>query len=372
MLGAVGGAAGAALGSETVSIVSFAGLAIGTLFGTYLGEGVPVPERLRGLIRRLSEDDLYRIKLEKLLLDIRESPLRTDVNLKTAFGRSIANLLEANIVGDRDPRIPSSPLLTFSENAWKGEPAIQDIKALQTLGRPIMVNCSCINVAASATLKAMADLFEINVIPYFGDPNGYSQVRTVADDDSVDFLVTANAPFFMAGISRLARRFRLLFPVHGEFQYVFKRSGTLWEEVKRVHILPQSSAEEQVLGGRHMPKTRSPSPVETLEIPASAIPNLLLDLDRPEAVVVWEPLASSLRRHPEVEREEESVFRFWISLFCQKRWRGPKMRRALTAFEEVFLAAWVRCKSNPNYAINLLRYDDQYQKDFALACAQAA
>ena len=329
-----------------------------------------MPAPLQALLRRFSEDELARLMLDKLLFDVRESPLRPDVNLEKARNTSLATLRAAAVIPPTDKRIPSNPILTFSEGAWKGLPPPECIQRLQEMGRPIEVSCSCVEVAASATIKAMSDLFEVNVVANSSDPNGYAQVRSVAEDDSIDFVIAPNAPFFLAGMPRLERTFRMLFPVHGELQYVFRRRGTLWSEVKRIHVLPQSSAEEQVLGERHTPRGESPK-IEMPEITAATIPNLLLDLDRPDSVLVWEPLASALRRHPEVEREEESVFRLWISLFSHRRWQHARMRNQLRAFQEVFLASWIRCASEPQYAVGLLARDAEFRQSFAVACEQS-
>jgi hypothetical protein len=376
-LGAVAAVAAASiLLPEHAVVASISGAAIGTLATHYVSRGIPLPEPLKNLFRAWGRQQINNIITKKLCADFDYSVLRSGADLQVSFQRSINRFKNAHVLAEnhRDQRIPAQPMVIFPELCWRGKAPDSALRLLHAIPQPIEVNCACIEVAAVAALKAMVARFGVNVITNFQDPNGYSQIQSVRrTPDKVDFLVIANAPFFLAQSPAIAQNFRLLLPLHVEWQYVFKQLGTTWDRVREIHMVPQSSAEEQVLSSAHLPSDVNASRVKPIEISPAVIPNLLLNLETPQAVLVWEPLASVLSKNKGVMPAEDCPkFGVWISLVGHKRWLERMRKEEMRAFQEIFLAAWIFCSENQKYANSLVSADPQFKEAFSLACGKLA
>lgn len=194
----------------------------------------------------------------------------------------------------------------------------------------------------------------------YSDVNGHNQFLRVASDEPFDFLIAAEAPYFIITNKQATEEQRLinpeklldytrLFPCNIEWEHVFIRKGKYNPRTKpNAHVFAASSADLHYMLGLGFPSHR-----KTIKH-GEAIPHLVETLNAGEYILVWEPLATVFETHSDYERVKIPAYRVCISIFCNKEWMTESRQKEREAFQSLFVDEWRRCDEDRNGSFQLL------------------
>lgn len=339
---------------------------------------------------------LRHLAQRKLISDFQKSYLQSPSDLENEKRRSYEILAAAGTLKDTRLRLlfRESSTRSSAYDGLSSKIALNLVrKHIQGHGK-IAVLISSIAVGPMATLRSLqtrhAELKESLEIQY-QDANGREQMRTLLQEGPVsDFVIAPDGAFFMSTHS-VHDEYQWLTPFFFEDQYVLRRTdwtaavgGTVW-------TFPMSAAETMIRAlnplGRDRKKVCEMEPrpwlagMKILYCEAKDMPRVALNLDRPDMLVAWEPLASELIRQSKEQRRRDpkrpileavpgSWFPVVFSLSAHERWATKDRESLRNAFEELLIAEWNFCRLRPEYAWGLLANDLEFLQYFASAAGR--
>ncbi|MBI1929905.1 hypothetical protein HYR99_37340 [Candidatus Poribacteria bacterium] len=217
-------------------------------------------------------------------------------------------------------------------------------------------------VAAISVLRAIHSkyhqLYGVNIKTVFNYLYGPDQISDINRDDSFDFLIAVDSPFYITGKSH-ARKYRQLFPIHWDANFAVRRRASSPRLTRQILFCPGTSADEQL---------RVTSEIVTAEpkdVDFSDLSRLINDLDEGQSILSWDPIASTLAQHPFLEKEFGMEYKAWRSLYCHRRL--CRQQTFLQAFVNVFVAEWNYYWSQPQEVVKNLLDDKEFLFYFASA-----
>jgi hypothetical protein len=184
--------------------------------------------------------------------------------------------------------------------------------------------------------------------------------------ETYDFVIVADSAFFYS-TEKSPRSYRLLFPCFYEDQYILQKPSRVANKEssvipferalppERLLVFPWSSANAQAESQKDLLTSCTQVYIEYADLVKIAT-----DLQPPEAVVAWEPIASALIRERGLKKIEGTEYRVWISAYAHRKYvESPTSAETkfLRAFEEVFIASWNFCEGHREYAWSLVMQD---------------
>ena len=333
-------------------------------FGAPLGKSI-IKERVASyIINRIFPKQLLKsILKQKLASDFDQSFLESNHSMQNALVTSISILKEVGMVklGLNESRILKDEISTL-KRLTLFESEIIDLSNDLKLQRNIKVSCTSIHPAAISVFKSLSNrlsFYGVDIEIFFEDFNGHYQVLTSKKKD-FDFAIFPNDAFFMIENSS-ETDYRLIFTINGQTQYLFHRKTKLVGKKNQVHIYQDSSAHMHYLLGKGVPKYSENKIIEKID----DFSILIREMAGGDMIIVWEPLASILYNNSDFELIPNSGYRIWNSLFCQKSWNKPSMRKSREAFKALFINEWRTCNANRSMAIDMLLQDEDYLRHFA-------
>lgn len=272
-------------------------------------------------------------------------------------------MAQAITPGVTDKRLPSLHSLVISDHLSTPEcrehvaVLIAHIKS----NGPIVVNCSCIEVAAVCVVKSMCLRYGLDIQIDYADRTSHDQIQKIEthSQDYFDFVIAANAPIFLR--PEALNNYVGLFECHCERQFVFRKKGKTYGRSSLVFVHRESAAEEQYRAKVGIPEGVSAEAVDRLEDVRFAADHL----EAGEMLITWNPVAHALRRNTSLEVLCDSEYRVWASLFCHRRWREPSLLSACNAFSLLFQNEWKQCASNLSYSLAILSTDSPFMSALA-------
>jgi hypothetical protein len=310
---------------------------------------------------------LYR----KLGRDFEDSIIHSWDMIDSAYPTIITQLARAGLVKESDPRLnnrdaPSSlrPFLVGSR-CWEGIPRWESLNLVESAGRWVVCTAS-IHAGIEAALMVMTEEFGLPLHVVDGYSNGIEQVEALNSGIDADFAVIADANVFMAANKITVNSYRYLLPCFWQKQYLVAPSDRRGYHHRLLWYATGSSGEEQVrLRAQSLTPYLSDVP-QQLEI--QDLPNKILELDKGEGLIAWEPFIS-VYCYPgaSLDALEVGDYRLSTSLYCHKRLNTAASMPLRNAFQECFIAAWNRAKmSYPEMAVRLLARSE-YGRSFGNA-----
>lgn len=365
---AVSGFGGAVVGAASGAILGPGGMALGTMAGAVGGVAVArYAPSATAITRRISEYHLVRSLLEKKF----DSELRTAfifdrVRFFAELAHALVRLKEADVIADRanDERLPTEEW-EIREGLIPVDQLADDARLLASYGR-ISINVSTINVSSVAALVSLQSRFgeEYGLVldVRFQDINGREQMRTIFAGESCDFTIAPIDAFFLSECDG-STQYRVLGPITGESQCVFRKKSTQSRRASLVHTFDHSAAEMNHRLGVGVPKSAEPEPI----LDSRIIPHLIEDIAGGDFVIAWDPLAVLLRRDRRYEEMPGSSYCVTYFLFCNKSWRRSDRNRLRNAFKRLFVNEWWYCKSHRRRVLRIVRRRHGYMDRFANA-----
>gem|GEM_PF-6863239 len=263
-----------------------------------------------------------------------------------------------------EKRILRNNELLSVRNLLLSQEQITDLAThLKPLGT-IKISCTSIHAATVCVFKALAARllpYGINLEISFEDINGHYQVLT-SKKNYFDIAVFPNDAFFMVE-NAAETAYRLMFTINCQIQYLFHRKtkniGNNSKDL--IHVYQDSSAHMHYLLGKGIPKYSESRIIEKID----DFPSVIQEMNGGEMIIVWEPLANLLYDNSDFELVPNSRYKIWNSLYCNKTWNKPSMRRAREAFNILFVNEWRLCKTNKRMATDLLLQDEEYLMAFS-------
>lgn len=348
LVGGAGSLAGAALEFVVLPaggiLAATLGLA-GAAAGVWLQDGI-LPERIidlqeKGVLPKFTARVWRQVRSQaerKLQFDFDNSAIASSSNLRLCRAYARQAMADAGLLQDNDERIPGDrmiDMLALREGSFLGHIQEEDIRILGEHGS-LSVSCTAAPVAFIGIIRRLVtdygSRFGLNLDIRFKYPYGLDQIKDLNTEDRFDFVLAVDAPFFMAGRSR-SRRYRLLFPVHWDANFAVRRKGSR-AITTEILFCPESSAHE---AARVQPKGQAQ---RRTHVPFSDLAKLVRELDEGQSILTWDPIASTLAQHPDLERDFGTEYRAWRSLYCHRKHR--RNRDLLRAFCNLFVAAWNR------------------------------
>jgi hypothetical protein len=87
-------------------------------------------------------------------------------------------------------------------------------------------------------------------------------------------------------------------------------------------------------------------------------------------VIAWEPLATGLESTREFTHL--AAFTCWLSLYCHKRWHRGAMHSLRNQFRQLFIAEWIHCRNNRDWALECLAMELEALELFSASSGLAA
>jgi hypothetical protein len=342
----------------------------GSIAGVYLGKGI-LPEKIlelqsKGLIPSFPLFAWRAVRAQaerKLNSDFDNSPLSSRSSAILALQGAIGTMVKARLVMQNDPRLPKEELIDkITEASWIGLSAEKDLKILSKHG-PISISCTAVPVAAIAVFRHINEKYHhkygvsIEVVSNY--LYGPDLVKAVNKDDRFDFIVTVDSPFYIAGKGE-ARKYRQLFPICWDANYAVRKSVPEAKITREILFCPESAAEEQILVA---PATLAGA--RSTEVDFADLSTLVDRLDAGQAILSWDPIASTLAQHPYLEKEFGTEYRVWRSLYCHRKYN--RNQTLLRAFVNVFVAEWNYYNYHRAEAANVVLSDKTLLAYFASA-----
>ena len=176
--------------------------------------------------------------------------------------------------------------------------------------------------------------------------SGVIQAKSAAKATPFDFVVAADAPFFLCE-PQILEHYHRMHEVSRETQGILRRIGKRGANSPLIWTYPDSSATLQLRLARQkiFPKSYQ-IPVGVREKPASlsGIPICCEYMKPGDYIFAWEPLLSMLAENDNLELLKDSRFDLTISLFCNQDHRSNT--KLLEAFSNMFIAEWNYCSKH--------------------------
>lgn len=309
--------------------------------------------------------EIYGGILNKLREDLRQGALTTSITYRRAHQKAEADLRAIHKYSVE--RLAFLDIATVSKDSWWGKPPQASIKVLrdivESLGCPILVNCSSVNVAAYAVLKGF-DRHGIasEIIP--DDASGREQAISLAINPAVDFVVCADAPLFLDDHENV-KAYSKLFEIYNENQAILKKIGSVKADTPKVHVYQASSAAHQLLLERAR-TVESPLPKDLEEEPLFNMAEFasVSKVMRPnDMTIAWGALKESLLKDLTLVKVEGTDFALTVSMFCNPDWHARA--DALRAILDLFVAEWNFCESHEKVTFERLVADQRFMDSFA-------
>lgn len=203
----------------------------------------------------------------------------------------------------------------------------------------VVVNNQCIVVAPIAAFLSLNKRFGLQYRLRFEHTSGVQQIFDLNVDDDSDFVITAQAPFLLAGNAKTMGYQRIM-PINVEEQFLLEMRPVESEKYYSwpnplVLVYNNSSALEQVIveyGNEEKYGPRIVLKIDTLE----ELVERSIQLHTGDQVIAWDPLASGLQHlnrsmvrtgHMKNMLERTGhVYDLQICLYCRKEWQdGQKL-----------------------------------------------
>lgn len=370
----IGGGIGALLGPELALILGASGNAIGGTLGYALARN---PDWTSIFIEKITAEKLIASKLIKdynfSVIDelssvskIHESSLKRIDLLSDVKKRNFAKLTSKTSfkwLGNNLNHIKRS--LKNDDIPHELKQYADQINEFTIKNGKIKFSCECIEPGCVSVIKSLKDQsrFGLNIELDYNDTSGVYQIDSIAKEKSkFDFVITANAPFFLYGDKNSEiKKYRHCFEIHGEEQVILRRKSIKKTKNKRIHVFSDSSAEEQFLIENNVYENTELFSHKYYEQLSDVISNL----DAGELIIAWEPLATFLSHNIWIKKNEDVFFNY-ISLFQHQRWGNKQLKKLGEKIKMLFIFEWLYSKENRIRAIELIVSDKEFIKRFEL------
>ncbi len=357
---------GILIASTATPAISLIAGAAGAVGGVMLARSDGVTNAIRDLE---SYGAICQCLIKKFDADVQQCAIIRHDRHQQALKDAISVLEAAGVIqpSRSDDRIPNDENWNFPSTLVEPETLQHSVSHLVAAG-PIRVNCSVISVAAICTLYSIARRYrrfglEIEIDNDFR--NGREQMAALSSREPYDFIIAPNDPFFLAD-KNATKSYRMLGPINGEIQRIFRRKSRHEPRSVRVLTYKSSSAELHFLSRRGVPSNAEPEYVED----AIEIAERIDDIGGGDCVFAWEPLSDLLDGHDGFEPITGSKHTIQFSLFCHRSWRHVKKKSLRNTFKQIFLNEWLYCVANRNEQLRYLQKDIHFMRHFALGCGR--
>ena len=302
----------------------------------------------------------------KMRMDFSNSSLKSIELLDNKEAATIHEL--SSVLGQNlHSRIPEQFIPAISEESWYGRIMNNNVTGLrdevQRLGRPLKVSCSSLSVACVAVLKGLRQ-HNIDAELVIDSPSGLEQAKRI-NDDSVDFYLIADAPFFLVDNEELGY-YKRIHEIYRERQGVVKKKGKS-KGTPSIWTYPDSSAKLQLKIARQRSLQRKfslPPVLKERMISLKGIATCHEFMSSGDYIFAWEPLLSPLCSNPVLEYLEGSDYELTISLFAHERiFHDTSL---ISAFSNFLIGEWNYCSMNGVYAWARLVRDKTFRENFAI------
>lgn len=230
----------------------------------------------------------------------------------------------------------------------------------------IQFSCAAIHPGAVSVIMSLKNHSRLGVninLEYTGTSGVYQLGSLAQEKNKFDFVITANAPFFLHGdkFSEIKKNYRHCFELHGQEQVVLRKRTLRKKKSKRVHVFSDSSAEEQFLIKNRVYENTELFSHKYYEELTKVVSNL----DADELIIAWEPLATYLSRDLFIKRNED-VFYNWVSLFQNKKWGNRHLKKLGDKFKTLLIYEWLYLMDNRERSIEFLLSDYEFIERFKL------
>jgi len=309
---------------------------------------------------------IYGGMLRKLREDFRQGALSASIMYQKTHRKAQADLIPISHKADIE-RFTFLEIAAISDRSWWGCPQSHSINTLRStiemLGRPVLINCSSVNIAAYAVLKGFhRHGISCEIIP--DDASGREQAISLIADPRFDFVVCADAPLFLDPHENI-RAYSKLFEIYNEDQAVIRKRGSITPAHPKVYVYKRSSAEHQFLLERAR-DNESPLPENLQEEPLLNMADFAVVsevMDPGDMIIAWGALKESLLKNPALVKVENSNFALTVSMFTHPNWRART--NALAAFLDLFVAEWNFCQVHEKVTFERLAADARFMDSFA-------
>jgi len=336
-----------------------AALAAAAIRAKYSSNSPTIMDRLRQyfLVRNLLKNKLYD--------DLRLSFLDNPDKFKAESTRIRQQIREAGILtGLTDKRLPDEDWNCHEriEELEKRKIINESVKVLQKYGR-ITIALSSIMTGAVSALKQVKDHHNLDLEIRFDEACGRTQIGLIESyPNEFDFHIIPSDPVFLND-PKITDHYTFVGPIHGEVQRVFQKKSLIeFSQHSAIWAYSQSACEMQFKLGIGVPRQVEMKPLDTF----SSIPQILPELPSGDYVVLWNPVANALADKHGLVYVQGSEYCVTYCLFVNRRFRrSPEIKEA---FKRIFRYEFLRCRSNPRKAENILRKDNMYMTRFAEGC----
>lgn len=342
----------------------------GAVAGVYLGKGV-LPEKIlelqkRGLIPSFPSFAWRAVGAQaerKLNFDFDNSALSSKSSVKLAIRMARETMTAAKLVRENDLRLPKEELSNnITESSWLGLTNQEDLKTLSKHGH-ITISCTAVPMAAIAVFRLINekyyDKYGISIEVISSYLYGPDLVKAINKDDKFDFIIAVDSPFYIAGKGQ-ALKYRQLFPICWDANYAVRKNVPEAKITREILFCAESTAEEQILVA---PNKFAGITKTTVDF--SDLSTLVERLDAGQAILSWDPIASTLAQHPYLEKVFGTEYKAWRSLYCHRKYN--RNQNVLKAFINVFIAEWNYYNYHRAEAVNAVLSDKTLLAYFASA-----
>jgi hypothetical protein len=267
----------------------------------------------------------------------------------------------------RFSRFPDENML-YQHLCFSGRPpneAIERIRHAQGVKRILI---SAISVAPYVVLKSLKHRYDLDLDIDFSFMTGQEIMESLPrHENAPDCIITAAAPFLMNS-SNEAEDFQLLLPCCYSRQNFFRHANYNGSAGK-IFILAENSAEATyrcISAGGH-PFTHELTRFSPVLVSAGELFKRVKNLDRADAVILWDPVDEPLQRRGKLERVAGFLDQPPFYLALHKKWFRSDQRMMRYSFASAFIAEWNFCLNHREYARDLIEMDVEFLQQFAMA-----
>jgi hypothetical protein len=310
--------------------------------------------------------EVWQAIARKLRQDFRQGALSAPLKYKKVHLKAEADVKPITSKADLD-RFSYLDSGVVSDQSWWGkfeEKSVNLVRgAVETLGHPILVSCSSVNVAAYAVLKGFRRHGIASVIVP-DDASGREQAISLARNPKFDFVVCADAPLFLEAHDNV-RAYVKVFDIYNEEQGILRKGELVSGKSPTAYIYQASSAKQQFL----LDRARAGGSLITEDVAEEPLTNMadfaLVSeiMDPGDLVIAWGALEESLLTDPTFRKVENADFALTVSMFRHPIWL--EMPEALDALFDLFVAEWNFCKAHEFTAFERLLGDCAFVESFA-------
>ncbi len=233
--------------------------------------------------------------------------------------------------------------------------------------KQVVINNECIIVASLATLLSLAVRFGLRYRLLLEDTSGLQQVQGLNVDDHADFVITNDAPWYLAGKDK-AENYRIVLPINEEEQFVLEMqenefTGRLPAPNPLVLTYNDSSALEHIIVETGRKDYYHRNQVHLIESLVELVERSIIDVHRGctlrpgDQVIAWDPLANGiLLQNPSLLRLPR-VHKNLISLLCRIDWLEGRLASVTQAFKDLFVFEFNYLSKNREWARHVLLND---------------